>query len=118
MDWLNTSIKDGEVRLYYYALPVDFNGLPLIPDNEDYKQALYYYVRAMMLGSGYEDKMFSYEQLMQHFEIHAARARNQIRYPSTDMKEQQIKTQVRFIPPANYWENFFGVNGAEELHSM
>jgi hypothetical protein len=113
MDWLNTSICDGTVRLYYYAIPVDDNGLPLIPDNEDYKQALYYYVRAMMVGAGYDDKTFKYEQLLQHFELHAARAIGQIRYPSLDMKEQQIKTQVRFIPPANYSENYFSVASPE-----
>lgn len=107
MNWINTSICDGEVRLYYYATPVDENGLPLIPDNEDYKQALYYYVRAMMLGSGYEDKMFNYEQLMQHFNLHAARAINQIRYPSVDMKEEQIKHQVNFNLPEYYWETWF-----------
>ena len=114
MDWLNTSICDGDVRLHYYAIPVDENGLPLIPDNEDYKQALYYYVRAMMIGAGYDDKIFKYEQLMQHFETHAARAIGQIRYPSLDMKHQQIKTQVRFIPPENYWENYFSVQSPEQ----
>jgi hypothetical protein len=106
LDYLNTSICEGPVTLYYLAIPTDENGLPLIPDNEDYKQALYYYVRAMMWGTGYEDKLFNYETLMQRFEVHAARAMGQIRYPSVDMKEAQL--QMRYYTlPEHYWDRMF-----------
>lgn len=114
MDYILTSFADGDVRIHYMAMPTDDEGLPLIPDNEDYKQAIYYYTRAMMVGAGYDDKVFKYDELMQRFEVHARRAINQITYPSPDQREQQIKTQVRFIPPANYWENFFRVDSPEQ----
>jgi hypothetical protein len=86
---------------------VDADGLPLIPDNENYKQALYWYVRAMMIGSGYPDKQFTYEQCIQQHEHYAARAMGEITYPSPDDMENIKNTLVRFIPPPNYWENFF-----------
>ena len=106
LDWITTSICDGTIRLYYWEIPLDSDGLPLIPDNEDYKQALYYYTRAMMLGAGYEDKMFNYEQLLQHYEVHARRAMNQITYPSVDKKEAQLK-MLSFNIPEAYWDNMF-----------
>jgi hypothetical protein len=113
MNWLTTSFADGTVRLHYRSQPLDENGLPLIPDNQNYKEALYLYVRAKMIGSGYQDKVYQEQTLMQRFEIMGRRAINEITYPTPDEKEQQVKTQVRFIPPDNYWENFFRVDSHE-----
>lgn len=113
MDWITTSFADGMVRLYYWSVPLDENGLPLIPDNENYKQALYFYVRAMMIGAGYQDPVYRHQDLMQMFETYGRRAINEITYPTPDQKEQQLKTQVRFIPPANYYENFYRVDKHE-----
>lgn len=115
-NFITTSFADGAVRLHYMARPSDENGLPLIPDNEDYKQAIYYYVRGMMIGAGFDDRAFKYEQCMQHFEIHARRAINQISYPTPDQREQVLKTAVRFIPPQNYWENFFRTDTNEDAY--
>lgn len=112
-NYITTSFADGTVRLHYMARPSDENGLPLIPDNEDYKQAIYYYVRGMMIGAGFEDRTLKYEECMQRYELHARRAINQISYPTPDQKEQILKTAVRFFPPTNYWENFFRTDNHE-----
>lgn len=115
MGWLTTSIQNGKVRIYFRSQPLDANGLPLIPDNENYKQAIYWYVRAMMVGSGFKDTVYSIKDLQANFELYARRAINEISYPTPDEKEQQVKTQVRFLPPANYWENFFRVDNHEQI---
>lgn len=114
MDWITTSVIDGTFRLHYYSQPTDENGMPLIPDNENYKEAIYCYVRAKMIGAGYNDLAYKETDLMQRFEIYARRAINEITYPTPDQKEQQFKTQVRLIPPANYYENFFRVDEHEK----
>lgn len=116
MGYLNTSIIDGEVRLHYFSEPKDENGFPLIPDNANYKEALYYYVRAKMIGAGYEDKVYREEELMARFETYARRAINEITYPTVDQKEQALKTLTRLIPPENYWENFHRVDESEPLY--
>ena len=100
--WLTTSIPDGTIRLHYMAIPVDDSGLPLVPDNNNYKEALYLYVRAKMIGAGFVDPIFREQELMERFEMMARRAINEITYPTPDEKEQQVKTQMRLIPPANY----------------
>lgn len=114
MDYITTSFADGTVRLHYMARPSDENGLPLIPDNQNYKEALYYYTRAKMVGAGYRDPVYQERELMERFETYARRAINEITYPTPDDKEQQLKTQVRFIPPANYWSNFFRTDNHEK----
>jgi hypothetical protein len=106
MGWITTSMRDAVISLYFWQVPLDANGLPLIPDNEDYKQALYYYVRAMMIGAGYPDKMMSYDNLMQKFELHAARAIGQIKYPTVDQREAEIKS-LSYNISENYWDRMF-----------
>ena len=113
MGWITTSFADGVIRLYYKSQPLDENGLPLIPDNENYKQAIYWYVRAMMVGAGYKESVFTMDYLMAKFELHARRAINEITYPTPEEKEQQLKVQVRLIPPSNYYENFYRVDNHE-----
>lgn len=113
MDWITTSFPDGMVRIHFLQQPMDSTGMPLIPDNENYKEALYCYVRAKMIGAGFQDPVYKEEQLMQRFETYGRRAINQITYPSPEQKEQQLKTMLRFIPPANYYENFFRVDKHE-----
>lgn len=107
MGVINTTFADGQVRIHYAAHPIDADGYLLIPDNEDYKQALYYYIRGMMIGAGFKDNAFNESELMRRFELHAARAIGQIRYPSVESMEAKVDALVRFIPASNYYENFF-----------
>lgn len=117
MDWLNTSVQDGKVRAYYMAMPVDNEGYPLIPDNENYKEALYWYVRGKMIGAGFIDRVYSVTHCDDKFEKHAGRAIGQIRYPSVDQVAAKVENLNRFILPENYWESFYQPNsgGLEPL---
>lgn len=114
MGYINTSFTDGVVRLHYLEVPCDEDGLPLIPDNENYKEALYWYVRGKMIGCGYKDTAYNIQYCDEKFERFAARAIAEIRYPTLDQMENRYDTLVRFIPPQNYWENFFRVDNAEQ----
>lgn len=117
MNCITTSMADATIRVHYKAQPMDSEGFPLIPDNENYKEALYYYVRAKMIGCGYHDTAFKEQELMQRFEGYAARAIGEIKYPSPDIMQSRIDTLVRFIPPANYWENYFRTDSPEQIQS-
>ena len=115
--YITTSFADGVITVYYTQYPTDEDGLPLIPDNENYKQALYWYVRAMMIGAGYEDRVFSYEQCFEQFErIYGPRAVGEIRYPSPDQMEAHLRSSIRLLPAANYYDNFFRVDVAERKY--
>jgi hypothetical protein len=117
--YITTSFADGELVIYYRAVPTDTDGMPLIPDNENYKQALYWYVRAMMIGAGFEDKQFSYQFCFSQFEeIYGPRAIGEIRYPSPDRMEEHLRASIRLLPAANYYENFFRVDSAERNYDL
>jgi len=118
LDWINTSFKCGKVRLYYMAIPVDANGFPLVPDNGNYKEAIYWYVRSRMIGAGYKDTVFKYQECEQKFELHAARAMGQIRYPSVDQAETRMQQGSRLIMDMNYFDTFFSNPGNESYTQM
>lgn len=102
-----TSFECGPIRIHFKGIPVDSDGLPMIPDNENLKQALYYYVRAQMCGAGWPDKVLGFDRCIQMFETIGRRGINQIKQETPDMKENSMQNQVRFAPPEGYYEQFF-----------
>lgn len=118
MDFITTSFATGIIRVHVTRIKLDNNGLPRIPDNENYKEALYYYVRAKMIESGYDDKVFTWDKLMMPvtglFETIGARAIGQIRYPAVDSMEAKVNGMTRLIPAENYFDQFFSTPNAEK----
>lgn len=111
MGYIRTSVPDCSLRVFYKGIPLDEDGLPLIPDQEDYKQAIYWYVRAMMIGAGFEDRIFSYQYCNDKFELHAARAISSIRYPTVDSMEMKAANLNRLVKiPGDYFNSFFGTD--------
>lgn len=111
-----TSFPDGMVRVYYRYTPRDERGLPLIPNNMNFRQCLYWYVRGRMIGAGWEDPVFKYDYCDAQYEKFMERALGEIDFPSPDQMEQRVHTFARFIPPENYYENYFEVNRAEPFY--
>lgn len=115
MDYIYTTFETGEITVYFLKPPTDDQGLPLIPDQQDYKEAVYWYVRAKLIQAGYKDRAYGNDDRLawERFELHASRAMSDISYPTVDQKQAQLEMQVRFIPPVDYWESMFSNPGAE-----
>ena len=43
--WIKTSFESGDIKIKYTALKVDDEGLPLIPDEVSYKEAITWYIK-------------------------------------------------------------------------
>lgn len=102
-----TSFETGSIRVHYKGLATDEDGLPLIPDNGHLKEAIYYYVRAKMIGAGWPDPVYNIGYLEQQFERIARRAINDMNKWTVDRAEAVLRNSVSFNPPANYWAGFF-----------
>lgn len=101
-----TDFSDGHITVYGRATPTDPNGLPLIPDNSNYKEALYWWVRGRMIGAGFDDAVIKLEKCEQMWDLYAPRAIAEIDYPSPDQMEERVNTFNRLIPQYNYFETF------------
>lgn len=117
LDYIQTSFKRGKITIYYLKRPVDDEGYLLIPDNEDYKEALYWYGRMMMIEAGWEDPVFTWDKCyFQFYQVHAPRAITDISYPSVDTVERIRQATIRMIPPQHFYEDFF--TGAEQYQGL
>lgn len=116
MDYILTSFEHGRVRIHYQTTPHDERGLPLIPDNQAFKECVYYYVRSKMIGAGYTDKVFKEETCYDRYQMFLERASCEIDFPSPDMMQERVNTFARFIPPENYYNGYFRVSGKEPLY--
>lgn len=123
LDYILTSIPNGKLRIHYRAIPVDEDGFPLIPDNEDYKMAVYFYCRAQMIAAGWEDKIFNYDKIMLeeagrkgYFWTHAERALASIRYPSTDEMELKVWQMTRLVKDEGWFDRFFSTDHEEKRY--
>lgn len=106
-NYIQTSFECGFIKMHYLALPTDKEGYPLIPDNQNFKQALEWHVMRRLIGAGYEHKVFTYQYCDQQFDIYANRARNEVSYPSLNDMEKAYRTNIRLVPPIGYADQFF-----------
>lgn len=116
MGCILTDFPDGEVTIYYRRTPLDENNMPLIPDNSNYKEALYWYVRSKMIGAGFDDRIVKMKECDEKFEFYAARAVAEIDYPSPDQMETKVNTFSRLIPPEHYFEHYFREDRGERMY--
>lgn len=104
---IQTSFEEGFIKIHYLALPICDDGYPLIPDNQNYKQALEWHIIRRLIGSGYQHPVFNYQYAEQQFEKYAGRAANEISYPSLDGAAKLNRAIVRLIPPFHFADDFF-----------
>ena len=108
---IQTSEEEMFVRLHYLKVPTDDKGWPLIPDNENYKQATFFYIMKQLIAAGYEHTIWKgirgYDYCEQMFEKYSARAIEEIKYPSVDaMESLRVSWAERLIFPYSRWEDF------------
>lgn len=106
-NYIQFSFEEGFVKLHYLKRPLDKEGYPLIPDNQNFKNACAWYVLAALIGAGFEHKVFSYDEAYAKFELFGGRAINEITYPSLDTMARINRSTVRLIPPYHAYEDFF-----------
>lgn len=111
-DTIQTAAEEVFIKIHYWARPTDKDGFYRFPDLGDYKSALYWYTMKMLVGAGYEDKIFKGLQGVtyceQQFEKYAALALGSLRSPGVD-KLERLRTSFseRMIPPRYAYNDFF-----------
>lgn len=112
LNYIQTSFECGIIELHFKKQPIDDEGYPLIPDNENYKEACYWYLLMKLIEAGYEHHLFKWDHCYQMWETLAPRARNEIQYPSIDRMESLRQSSTRLVFPTNFYNDFF--NNSEQ----
>lgn len=106
-NYINTSFEHGEVIVHCLVLPVDCNGLPMIPDNVKAKIALGWYCMAMMLLRGFKHQTITYKDAWEKWEKTYPQAQNSMNFPDLERYERFKKTWVNVVLDINKQSKFF-----------
>ncbi|MGK2864914.1 MAG: hypothetical protein ACSLE0_23480 [Chitinophagaceae bacterium] len=114
---ITTSFADGYVEVAYQALPLDEDGFPLIPDNQDFLMAIEYYIRFRVLEGLWEagkvtDKVFNYIDTKKCFYMGAAQS--DMQFANMDHVEAAMNSINRIIINSHAQRNFFKFMGKHE----
>jgi hypothetical protein len=118
---IQTSLEKAFIKLHYLALPSDQDGYLLVPDVEEYKQALGFYILRQLIGAGFKHPVWNGPQGWAHYdnqwEKYAARALGSIKYPTIDRMERlRAGFAERIIPPYQAYGDFFV--GNEQIQNI
>lgn len=116
--YLICSLKDADIRLHFRALPHDDRGFVLIPDNQKLLDAIAYYVRAMMIGTGRRDPVYQLDDRipMQRYVLALDDAKSEMAHMTPDMFASMGDVTTRGYPPEGYHESFSTYISPETYH--
>ncbi len=121
---IQTSEECVFIKLHYLSLPTDQDGYLLVPDVEEYKQALGYYVLRQLIGAGFKHPIWNGPPGWNHynamFEKWAGRALGVIKYPEIDrMEKLRVGFAERLIPAYHAYADFFvGIEQPQEIRNI
>jgi hypothetical protein len=112
LDYIHTSFPEGYVKLHYLAYPIDDEGYPLIPDNENLKQYLMWHTLSQLRMAGYSLKaaeLNNFNTLSQYADKYMPLAISDMRALTVDGAERLYRNSSRLIFPEQRWREF-GIN--------
>lgn len=112
--YMFTNFEEGEVELSYMAFPTDEDGLPMVPDNVKYIQAVKAYIaekvgQKMFIQGKMDGQRFNYLQRERDWYVGAATTAGHL--PSIDEMESWKNQFVRLIPNLNLHRDSFRYQG-------
>jgi hypothetical protein len=112
-----TSFEDGTIEISYLTITVDEDGYPLVPDNQYFKEALFWYCFRQMMLSGYKSKIteINYMFADSKWKFYCTAARNQANYPDIGQYERFKDVWVGLIPAKNLFEKGYHINDTNKL---
>lgn len=108
--WFKTSFKEGDIDISYMALPMDEEGYPLVPDNESFRDALFWYCTAkhFYIQSIKEDRYkWFYQDAETKWRYYITQAGADAIMPDEFTLENIKRNYLRLVPKINDYRNFF-----------
>ena len=106
-DYIHCPFDSGTLRVYYYTLPVDEKGFPMIPDNAYLKVALRWYILMLYLGRGNTHPVFDYKTAESNWITNSVKAQNQCRSMDADDRQRFKQMWLNLFPINRRWEYEF-----------
>ena len=116
--WIKTNIKDGYLLISYQAIPVDADNYPLVPDDEAFFEAIYWYINMKLLYPQWRNGQVRdaiYYDAKSSWNYHRKQAYANAMMPNSDQLESIFNSWVRLIPNINTAQSFYSTMGEQEI---
>ncbi len=117
-NYIKTNIETGYVMLAYQAIPTDAEGYPMIPDNQSFLDAIYWYINMKMM---YPDWMTGkvrdgvYFDARRSWNYYCKQAYGDALMPNKDQMESIKNTWLRLVPEINEHSTGFSTMGQRQI---
>lgn len=115
--YINTCMPRGFVKISYYAIYTDEDSMPMIPDLESYKEAIYWYVTMKLM---YPKKLKGqisqgdYYDIRNSYNFYRKQAYAEAMMPTVDDLETINNIWTKLYPEINDHSTFFSSTGDEQ----
>ncbi len=110
--------KDGYIMLSYQAVPTDGDGYPLIPDDQSYMEALYWYITMKLMYPEWRAGRVRdavYYDARRSWNFYCKQAYGNALLPNKDQLESIKNTWLRLVPEVNEHQTSFSTIGQRQI---
>lgn len=115
--YINTNQRDGYIMMAYQAVPVDVDGYPLVPDDDSFLEALYWYIVMKLYYPEWKQGTIRdavYYDARRSWNFFCKQAYGNAIMPNTDQLESIKNDWLRLKPELNQWSTGFSTLGQRE----
>jgi hypothetical protein len=105
-DWIVTGFETCKLRIHYIGFAVDGDGLPLVIDDFNYKNCVFWHVLANLIMAGYKFNEMSWQLANAQFEHYLPKAQNAVKELGIDQMESFANMWLRYTGRRNQMDNF------------
>jgi len=115
--WIKTNAKTGYLLLAYQAIPVDKDGYPLVPDDEAFQEALYWYINMKLMYPQWKEGRVRdavYFDARRSWNFYCKQAYGNAMMPDGEKLESIKNAWVSLVPRMNEHDTFYSTLGQQE----
>lgn len=108
--WFKTSFREGNILIKYRKLSVDDEGIPLVPDTESFRAAIFWYIamKYFFVKSIIEDRFTRfYKEAEEKWHWYCNQAGANAMMPDLHMMENIKKNYLQLLPKVYSYKVFF-----------
>jgi hypothetical protein len=116
--WIKLSQETGYLMVTYQAIPVDKDGYPLVPDDESFLEALYWYINMKLMYPEWKEGRIRdavYYDARRSWNYYCKQSYGNAMMPNSDQLESIKNTWLRLIPAIDEHETFYSTMGEREI---
>lgn len=117
--YIKSNLESGYLMIAYQAIPTDYEGYPMVPDNQSYLEAIYWYINMKLMYPQWRQGQVRdavYYDAKRSWNFYCKQAYGNAMMPNGAEEMETIKnTWHRLVEEFNEHDSFFSTMGQEQV---